>query len=374
MRRVLKMVFIVIGGFVGLLLIIGVLFINLSPEFGARAKGAQLEVIQQSPQYKDGKFQNIEKTEVMKSMDYSTIPEYFTNRGNKIPDWSIPVEKLNTDYFSDYPDSLTRVTWFGHSALLLEIDGKKIFLDPMLGNVPAPHPWLGTPRFNDTLPMAIDMLPELDAVVISHDHYDHLDYGSIMNLKDKVGQFFVPLGVGAHLVSWGVDDAKIRELDWWEESKFEGLTLVATPARHFSGRGLFDRASTLWSSWVVIGENDRIFFGGDSGYDSSFKKIGEQYGPFDFAMLECGQYNEQWSEIHMMPEETVQAGIDLQSHLLMPIHWGAFKLALHPWDEPVRRFRKEAAQLGARIATPVIGEPIVLHEEIPTSRWWEKQE
>ena len=371
MKRILKMTLLIIVSAIGLVLITGVLFVNMSPQFGAKSEGKSAERMKNSPNYKDGKFHNLEETVVMKSMSYGTIPDYFTNEG-KMPDWSIPVVKVSSEYFEDHPDSLTRLTWFGHSAVLLEMDGKKIFLDPMLGEVPSPHPWLGSGRFNDTLPLPIEQLPHLDAVLISHDHYDHLDYGSIVALKDKVDKFFVPLGIGAHLKHWGVSEEKITELDWWQEAELDGIKLVSTPARHFSGRGLFDRYSTLWCSWVVRGERSNIFFGGDSGYDSSFKQIGEKYGPFDFTMLECGQYNEQWPEIHMMPEETVQANIDLNGKVMMPIHWGAFKLALHPWEEPVERALKKARELNVKVATPIIGQAIVLDTEIPASEWWKK--
>lgn len=365
------MVLSIIASIVGVILLIAIVFINFSPEFGAKSKGEYKAKIEKSENFKVGKFQNISETVVMGNMDWSTVPGFFTN-GDKVPDWSIPVEKLSTDYFENFPDSLTRLTWFGHSALLLEMDGKKIFLDPMLGSVPAPHPMLGSKRFNDTLPIAIENLPDLDAVLISHDHYDHLDYGSIKKLNNKVGHFYVPLGVGAHLRSWGVSAEKITEMDWWEQMDFNGITLVSTPARHFSGRGVLDRASTLWCSWVIQGKNVTIFFGGDSGYDKSFAEIGKKYGPFDFAMLECGQYDKQWPEIHMQPEETVQANIDLNSKLLMPIHWGAFKLGLHPWTEPALRVTKKALELNVKLATPRIGQPIILGEVTPSSNWWEK--
>lgn len=367
------MVLSIIASLVGIIIFVALLFINLSPEFGTKSKGEYEVRIKKSDNYKDGKFQNLRETVIMRNMDWSTVPGYFTN-GDKTPDWSIPVEKLAADYFENLPDSLTRLTWFGHSAILLEMDGKKIFLDPMLGSVPAPHPALGSKRFNDTLPMSIEDLPKLDAVVISHDHYDHLDYGSIRKLKDKAGKFFVPLGVGAHLRSWGVADEKITELDWWNSVDFEGITFVATPARHFSGRGVLDRSTTLWCSWVIKGKDKNVFFGGDSGYDDSFSKIGKKYGPFDFAMLECGQYDKQWPEIHMMPEETVQASIDLNSELLMPIHWGAFKLGLHPWSEPALRVTKKAAALNVKLATPRIGESIVLGGATPSSNWWQEKD
>lgn len=373
MLKIIKMILSVIASLIGVILFVGVLFLNLSPEFGAKSKGKYKSDIEASDNFKDGKFQNRVKTEMMENMDWSTVAEFFTD-GNKVPDWSIPVQQAPSDYFEKQSDTTTRLTWFGHSAVLLEMDGQKIFLDPMLGDVPAPHPWLGSKRFNDTLPVAIEELPQLDAVVISHDHYDHLDYGSIIQLKDRVGDFFVPLGVGAHLRSWGVAEDKITEFDWWDTVDFNGITLTATPARHFSGRGILDRASTLWCAWVIKGKRDNLFFGGDSGYDASFAEIGEKYGPFDFAMLECGQYDKQWPKIHMMPEETVQANIDLDSKLLMPIHWGAFKLGLHPWQEPAERVVKEAARLGVNLATPKIGEPIVIGETVPASRWWEVNE
>ena len=370
MKKILKMTLLVIGSIVGVVLVVGLLFLNLSPQFGAKSKGERAARIQKSPNYQDGKFQNIEETTVMHSFDFGTIPGYFTT-GDKVPDWSIPVDGISSNSFHNLADSLTRLTWFGHSAALLEIDGKRIFLDPMLASVPAPHPWLGSNRFNDTLPLSIPELPELDAVLISHDHYDHLSYESIVEIKDKVKKFYVPLGIAAHLISWGVAEDKIVELDWWDEVELEGITLACTPSRHFSGRGVLDRFSTLWCSWVIRGRNSNIFFGGDSGYDKVFEKIGEKYGPFDIAMLECGQYNEQWPEIHMMPEETVQANIDLNSKLLMPIHWGAFKLALHSWTEPAERVSKKARELNVPITTPRIGQPIVIGQSAPASEWWE---
>ena len=368
--KTLKMIVSVLVSIIGIVIFIAILFINFSPEFGAKSKGAYKAKLEQSPNYVSGKFKNIEETVVMKNTDWGRMTEYFNN-GDKVPNFSLPVVKMSREGLNVVSKGRTRLTWFGHSAVLLQIDGKKIFLDPMLGKVPAPHPWLGSNRFNDTLPLGIDELPKLDAVLISHDHYDHLDYGSISRIKNKVSMFYVPLGVGAHLRSWGVNDAKIIELDWWDEVNFGGITLVATPARHFSGRGVFDRYSTLWCSWVIRGKNKNLFFGGDSGYDASFKAIGEKYGPFDFAMLECGQYDVQWPEIHMMPEQTVQASVDLNSKLLMPIHWGAFKLSLHSWKEPVERVIKKAEEMNVALTTPRIGESVILSESAPVAHWWE---
>jgi len=372
-KRILKMILISILSLVAFILLAVILFINLSPEFGDAPSKEDLKEYGTSPQLEEEQFQNTQETVVMKNTDWGRVGGYFTT-GNKAPNWSIPVVKLEDGYFAKKKDSTTRLTWFGHSAVLLEISGKKIFIDPMLGKVPAPHPLLGGSRFNDTLPMSIDKLPNLDAVLISHDHYDHLDYGSIQALKDKVAMFYVPLGIKSHLESWEVPSDQITELDWWEEIQIEDIQLIATPARHFSGRGLNDRYKTLWCSYVIKNKTDAIYFGGDSGYDTHFKEIGEKYGPFDLAMLECGQYDEQWPEIHMMPEQTIQAAIDLKSKLMMPIHWGSFKLALHDWKEPIERAVIEAKKRNVKLVTPITGESILLHQQIPQSNWWLRKE
>jgi len=370
--KIFKMIIGILVSIIGMIVLIAVIFINTSPEFGAKSDGLRLEKIKASKNFKDGKFQNLTETDVSGDMNYvKTLSEYFTD-GNKVPDWNIPVKKISSETIAKTLDSTTKITWFGHSALLLELDGKKVFLDPMLGNVPAPHPLLGSMRFNDTLPLAIENIPNLDAVIISHDHYDHLDYGSIKKLKDRVGHFYVPLGVGAHLISWGVSEEKITEMDWWETISFDGIQLTATPSRHFSGRGVTDRFNTQWSSWVIKGQKDNIYFSGDSGYDTHFKEIGDKYGPFDMAIMECGQYDAQWPLIHMMPEETVQATIDVNAKLLLPIHWGAFKLGLHSWTDPIERVTTEAIAKNVPITTPIIGEAVTIGEPIPTSEWWKQ--
>ncbi len=213
--------------------------------------------------------------------------------------------------------------------------------------------------------------PDPDMVLITHDHFDHLDYETILKLKSRAKHFYTSLGVASHLVSWGVDREKITELDWWEEaSQVEGIKWIAAPARHFSGR-TFKRNRTLWSSFILETSGYRIYLGGDSGYDTHFKEIGERYGPFDLALLECGQYNPLWANIHMMPEETVQAALDLKSKLLLPVHWGKFTLSLHPWTDPIQRVTKEAALKGVAITTPMIGEPLVISEDYPVKHWWE---
>jgi L-ascorbate metabolism protein UlaG (beta-lactamase superfamily) len=263
------------------------------------------------------------------------------------------------------------ITWFGHSAFLLHINGKNLLLDPMFGKSPSPFPAIGPQRFSDSLPANPEDLPHIDAVLISHDHYDHLDYGSIKKLSAKVTMFFVPLGLSAHLQKWGVAPEAITELDWWDERSFEGLTFACTPSRHFSGRTLTDRFATLWCSWVVRAGNTRVFFSGDTGYGPHFKQIGDTYGPFDLTLLECGQYDPRWSTIHMQPEQTVTAHLDLRGKRMIPMHWGAFVLALHSWTDPIERVLAAGKQAGAAIITPKIGETVMFTaKKYPTKAWW----
>lgn len=363
------MTLIILAGFIGAAVFGIFLFMQLSPQFGANRKEIRTQQVLNSKNYHNKAFVNSEKTTVMLDFSFKSLKEFFTNEG-KVPDSPIPIQKLSDNHFKTNADSTTRFTWFGHAAIFLEIEGKKIFIDPMLGEVPAPLPFLGPKRFNSELPISADSLPELDIVLISHDHYDHLDLESITKLKDKTKAFIVPLGVGAHLRSWGVDANKITELDWWYSSKIDGINIVATPARHFSGRGISDRNATLWCSFVLQTSKENIYFSGDGGYGKHFKEIGDQYGPFDLCFLECGQYNEQWAQIHMMPEEVIEANNDLQGKAIVPIHWGAFKLALHTWTEPVDRLLIKNNESNAKLLTPEIGASLELAPSTETTHWW----
>ncbi|ANQ47783.1 hypothetical protein MY04_0401 [Flammeovirga sp. MY04] len=354
--------------------IIGTLFINFSPEFGGSHTENDINRYKESGHYKDEGFYNLMPTSLDMNADslWATLKEYVNGVQNQRPSRELDILKIGKEEIVNN-DSLTRVVWFGHSAFLLEIDDKKILLDPMLGDVPAPHPWLGESRYYKELPISIEDMPHIDAVLISHDHYDHLDYGSVMKLKDKVDDFFLPLGVGAHFRAWGIEEDRIHEMNWWDEIKYKQLDLVFTPSRHFSGRGLTDRNATMWGSWIVKGIRHNIYFSGDGGYAEHFKEIGDKYGPFDLAMMECGQYNSKWAQIHMMPEQTAQAAVDVKAKLMVPIHWGAFTLALHSWTDPAVRVTKKAKELNMPITTPEIGEPIIVGEKsYPMSRWWEK--
>lgn len=343
--------------------------LNYYPAFGGKHTKKRKSIYARSPQYGNGKFANQIDTswDTSFSSMISMMKDFFKGNPERRPEASLPMASYAP---GPNKEAAASVTWFGHSAFLLEIEGKTLLFDPMFGKAPTPFP-VRNQRYSRELPFKIEELPVVDAVVLSHDHYDHLDYGSIIKLKDKVKNFIAPLGVGAHLQRWGVAPEIIQEHDWWDEFTFEGLQLSCTPARHFSGRSLTDRNATLWSSWVIIGEETKIFYSGDGGYDSHFKEIGKKYGPFDLTLMECGQYDARWAALHMLPEETVQAHQDVKGKLLVPVHWGAFTLSLHAWHDPVERAVKAAAEAGVDIATPKIGESITASaDEHSKSAWW----
>ncbi|MBK0401535.1 MBL fold metallo-hydrolase [Adhaeribacter sp. BT258] len=337
--------------------------------FGKTPKGKRLERIQKSPNYKDGAFRNLSETPVQaeEATFFGMLYDFFNKSKNNRPAASIPTVKSDLKTFSTQKPS---IFWFGHSSYLLKTNGRNILVDPVFSGHASPFSFMVT-AFEGANNYAASDLPEIDMLIISHDHYDHLDYETITAIKDKVKHFYVPLGVGAHLENWGIAENKITELDWWEATTFENLKLTATPARHFSGRGLA-RGKSLWASYVLETPSHKIYIGGDSGYDAHFKAIGEKFGPLDIAILETGQYNKNWPYIHMMPEQTVQAAQDLQAKVLLPVHLGKFALALHDWDEPLQRVVKAAAEKQVKITTPMIGEPVILDETYPASRWWEK--
>jgi len=371
-KKIIRVSYIVLS-LITLLIIIGVLFINLSPQFGGLASKQQQELFSKSKHYKDGKFLNNGgiKMEMSLKDSFKAMWILFKSNSKAEPNKNIAVQKVDSISIANY-NSKTRFIWFGHSTFLLQIKGKNLLIDPMFGDVPAPNPLLGNKRFSNELPIEIEKLPSIDAVLITHDHYDHLDYESIQKLKDKVKLFFTPLGIGIHLLKWGVEKERIIELDWWQEIKFDDLTIRCTPAQHFSGRGISDREKTLWCSWIIESDDENLFFSGDSGYASHFKEIGEKYGPFDFAFMECGQYNNLWPLVHMLPEETAQAGLDIKAKKMMPIHWGAFKLASHSWTEPVERISKKAKELNVDLVIPKIGEiiEIGLNDSEEIYPWW----
>ncbi len=355
--------------FICVLVLFIYLLFKLHPAFGRKPAKNRVEF---SPQFSNGSFKNTIPTSMNTDLKSSLtmIRDVVRKNEDLKPGDSLP--NINFPML-DHPSNKTNVTWFGHSACMIDIDGKLILLDPMFGDSPSPFLGLGGKRFSRGLPFSIKDLPVIDAVLFSHDHYDHLDYGTIQKLRAKVRHYFVPIGVGSHLERWGIDPDSITELDWWSEVEFQGLTLAAAPARHFSGRSLHDRNSTLWSSWIIKGSESTIFFSGDSGYGPHFREIGERFGPFDLTLMECGQYDHRWAGIHMIPEETIQAHKDVKGKLLLPIHWGAFTLSFHDWTDPIERVTKAGQKEGVQILTPMIGETVVLNGgPYPEEKWWEE--
>lgn len=361
---------ITIGIIVGVAVFV-ILFLKINPVFGRQPSQAEVHSYTPSDHLVDGKFKNLTHTRVGASGKEmgSMLKDLLQGNPQRKPAVPLP---MDAPRFTATGSSALQVTWFGHSASMLHIEGKTLLLDPMFGPAPSPLPAFGTKRYSGGLPFELKDIPDLDAVLLSHDHYDHLDYGTIRAIKDKVKRFIVPFGVKGHLMRWGVEPSRIEEHDWWDEFAYAGLQLACTPAKHFSGRSLTDRNTTLWCSWVIKGERTSVFFSGDSGYAPHFQEIGDAYGPFDLSLIECGQYDERWADIHMMPEQSVQAHLDVRAKLMMPIHWAGFTLAFHAWTDPVERAVKAAHAHGVAIMTPKIGETVSVGEgrAVPQAAWW----
>lgn len=283
------------------------------------------------------------------------------------PNGAVPVDSLSSDVLGQ--SSADAIYRLGHSTILMRIDGEYILTDPVFSDRASPVQWIGPKRFHQP-PISIEDLPEIKLVIISHDHYDHLDKAAVKKLAPKVQHFVTPLKVGDYLIDWGIEAEKVTQLDWWQELTLGELTVAATPAQHFSGRGLTDRDETLWASWVIMNDYTRLYFSGDGGYFNGFKEIGERYGPFDITMIETGAYNELWADIHMLPEHSLQAHLDLKGKAMMPIHNGTFDLSMHEWYEPFERVTELAQQHGVNLLTPRFGEAVLVAEPQANYAWW----
>ncbi|WP_320009333.1 MBL fold metallo-hydrolase [Maridesulfovibrio sp.] len=282
------------------------------------------------------------------------------------PKKKFPARQLSKDSFPATPAEL-QVVWLGHSSMVLDIDGVRLLIDPVFGNA-SPLPCTVN-RFQAS-PIKREELPELDAVIISHDHYDHLEMSTIGYLAPRVKLFVVPLGVGTYLRKWGCSPEQIVELNWEDSIIIQDVEIIAAPSQHFSGRGLGDRNKTLWASYIFIGERHRAYYTGDGGYTDRFKKIGQEYGPFDLTMIECGAYDKLWQHVHLLPGESIQAHLDLRGEYMLPVHWGTYDLAFHKWDDPIRGISALAAEQGINLLTPQMGEVCIPGTSSHTT-WWE---
>lgn len=338
--------------------------------FGGKLTKAHRERYAQSPHWKGDKFENLEETKM--ELSFQTLPKLlykqFCEKEGREPA-RLPILPFDHAAFLQ-PSEAAKFTWYGHSVVLLRLHGKTLLIDPMLGNNASPIAPFATNRFSDNALQLIDDFPEIDLLLLTHDHYDHLDLESIKKLKPKVKQYFVALGVARHLIKWGIPAKDITEFDWWHHQVFENIKITFTPTRHFSGRGLTDRSRSLWGGWVFATPTENIWFSGDGGYGKHFLEIGDQLGPFDFAFMECGQYNENWRQIHLFPDESVQAALDAKAQKVMPVHWAGFSLAQHHWAEPVEQFVEACQKKQLQHLTPPLGQVFSVKDNFANFNWW----
>ncbi len=343
----------------------------MGKQFGGKLNKAWKQRYALSPNWKNNRFENKEQTSV--DIPLGKIPgllytQLFRRKG-RYPSADIPVIPFDEKKFLAAGDEV-RFIWYGHSVFLIRIGDKTLLIDPMLGPDASPIPPFSVKRFSKNTLALIDEFPPIDLVLLSHDHYDHLDLASIRKLTNKTARWFVALGVSRHLESWGISRDLITEFDWWDNHEFGNISITFTPSRHFSGRLIRDRFKSLWGGWVIRSTGENIYFSGDSGYSADFKEVGKKLGPFRFGMMECGQYNDLWYQIHMFPEETVQASLDADVSVAMPVHWGGFALAPHAWYEPINRFIKAAEKNNLDFLTPEPGRIFTSQDKLKEN-WWQ---
>lgn len=336
---------------------------------GSRSHGARLERVRASRRFRDGVFHNTAPVKPgLKGSPLPLLGEYFFSETQREPRRALPVLDPRSLWQKPSETGL-RVTWLGHSTLLLELDGLRVLTDPVFGERASPFGFAGPKRFHPT-PVRFDELPPLDVVLISHDHYDHLCWPTMQALAKSNVPIVTSLGVGAHLEAWGISHARITELDWGDVATVKGLKLTATPAQHFSGRGMRDRNTTSWASFVLETEHHRVFFSGDTGLTEEFRDVGQRFGRFDLVMLEVGAFHEQWGDIHLGPHNALKAWEMIGSGAFLPIHWGTFNLALHAWDEPAETLAALVAEQRVPMLTPRLGAPVEPSRVETFDPWW----
>jgi len=368
-RRILKFLIFVI-----VLTGIGVAVLYWSSDWGktlgGKIEGERLERLNASPNFADGQARNTVPTTLGSGDPWEFVVEYFRGAEERKPPDPVPMIEPDPSALWSLRQKGVRFIWLGHSTVYLEVDGIRVLIDPVWADRASPFKVAG-PKRSHPVPIPLEDLPPIDVVVISHDHYDHLDPMVVRELAPSGVMFAVPLGIGAALEAWGVATDQIIELDWWEGAAVESLALIATPARHFSGWQVTDRDRTLWASWILVGPNSRVYYSGDTGWQDDFKRIGDEYGPFDLTIMKCGAYGDGWPDIHINGVQAVEAHLLLKGRRMLPVHWLTFDLALHPWEEPVLQALESGAELGAEVITPQLGELIDLKGRVTTTRWWE---
>ena len=340
------------------------------PSHSDRDNGLRLERITASPRFNGRNFVNTHPVSAgfKEGVDRPTMRDFLCGGERRVPSGPLPLVNPVTQWATPVETGL-RVTWLGHSSLLIEIDGVRVLTDPVWGRRASPLAFAGPKRFHPP-PAPLAALPPLDAVFVSHDHYDHLDRPTIQALARTGVPFVTSLGVGAHLEKWGIPGERITELDWWERTALNGVTVTAAPAQHFSGRGIKDRNTTLWSSFHLQGPTHSFFYGADTGLTSEYADIAQRLGPFDMVALEIGAYHPAWGDIHMGPKNALAAYALLRSGAFLPIHWGTFNLAMHPWDEPAETLFRSAPSAGVPLVMPRLGEPVEPSRVETVDPWW----
>lgn len=363
-RRWWKRALLALTGLLALFVL--VLVVDGWTAFGTSATGERRARMDASRQWGDGAFVN---PEPLWNDGWAMVKGLLDKSAFASPDSPLPVLTGGRSRFETPPKTGLRVTWLGHSTLLIEIDGVRVLTDPVWGPRTSPVGWIGPQRWYPP-PVPLAELPSIDAVLLSHDHYDHLDHPTIVAIKDWKTRFIAPLGVGAHLAYWGVPEDRIVELDWWEKTRVGTLEIACTPARHASGRHVFDMNATLWAGYALRGSKHRAYFSGDTGLFPAMKDIGERLGPFDVTMIESGAYDAAWPDWHLGPEQALEAHRLVRGRTFVPVHWGLFDLAYHGWTEPVERVLAAARRTGTDVIVPKPGQSVEPAEPPPFERWW----
>ena len=352
------------------MVVVVISYLKFHPIFGGSITNLDKQKYNVSPNFRHGRFRNKHKAVI--DVNLTTLPgmlrERAANSKHLRPKENLPIIPFNKEEFlsGDTP----KFIWYGHSTLVLRINEMTILIDAMYGDDVTPMIPFSNKRYSEGIPGIIDELPPVDILLITHDHYDHLDYKSIKRLHEKVERVYIPLGVARHFRSWGFAESKVKEFDWWNSVSIGSVEFTFTPSRHYGGRQLSDRAKSLWGGWVIQSDSVSIYHTGDGGYDDGFTLVGEKYGPFDWCFVECGQYNKLWRDNHMFPEDSVRAVIDAKAQVAIPIHWGGFTLAMHPWKEPVEAFLSSISESDVQPCCPRLGEIVELAREPMDNDWF----